>query len=88
MKLPITHFLLADGIYAIPGVSILFFLGYFFTDSIIDLVITSDRAKPIIVLVALAASQNYVAGNLLAVAPKELVGRNTRGPATGQAADE
>src|SRR6516225_2035287 len=48
-KLPIAHFLLADGIYAIPGVSILFFLGYWFTDAIIDLVKESAMVKPIII---------------------------------------
>ena len=54
-KLPITYFLVADGIYAIPGVSILFFLGYWFTDAIIDLVKDAAPLKPILVLVALAA---------------------------------
>jgi membrane protein DedA with SNARE-associated domain len=53
-KLPITHFLIADGIYAIPGVSILFFLGYWFTDAIVDLVKDAAPLKPILVLVALA----------------------------------
>jgi membrane protein DedA with SNARE-associated domain len=59
-KLPITYFLVADGIYAIPGVSILFFLGYWFTDSIIDLVKQSAMVKPIIVLVVLAGVALYV----------------------------
>src|ERR1043166_1947355 len=53
-KLPITLFLLADGIYAIPGVSILFFLGYWVADAILDLVKDAAMVKPIIVLVALA----------------------------------
>jgi membrane protein DedA with SNARE-associated domain len=60
MRLPITYFLLADGIYAIPGVSILFFLGYWFTDSIIDLVQQTANVKPIIVLVVLAGVGVYV----------------------------
>jgi membrane protein DedA with SNARE-associated domain len=60
-KMPIMHFLLADGVYAIPGVSILFFLGYWFTDSIIDLVQKeSEYAKPIIVVVVLAGIGLYV----------------------------
>jgi membrane protein DedA with SNARE-associated domain len=37
-RLPISQFLLADGIYAIPGVSLLFVLGYFFTDSMVQLI--------------------------------------------------
>lgn len=60
-KLPILFFLIADGIYAIPGVSILFFLGYWFTDTIIDLVNEESKYKPIIALVALAGIGIYVA---------------------------
>ncbi len=33
MRLPLSRFLLADGIYAIPGVSLLFFLAFWFTNS-------------------------------------------------------
>jgi len=33
MRLPLKRFLLADGIYAIPGVSLLFFLAFWFTNS-------------------------------------------------------
>lgn len=59
-RLPLTYFLLADGIYAIPGVSLLFFLGYFFTDSIIDLIDAESKyVKPIIVLVVLAGVGIY-----------------------------
>ena len=61
-KLPITHFLFADGIYAIPGVTILYVLGYWFTDSILDLIEKESRyVKPIIVLVALAGIGIYCA---------------------------
>jgi membrane protein DedA with SNARE-associated domain len=60
-KLPITHFLIADAIYAIPGVSILFFLGYYFTGSIIDLIEAESKyVKPIIVLVGLAGIGLYL----------------------------
>ena len=37
-RLPLSHFLMADGIYAVPGVSLLFVLGYFFTGSMVKLV--------------------------------------------------
>lgn len=60
MKLPVTHFLLADAIYAIPGVTILFFLSYWFTDSILELVDQANYVKPIIVLVALAGLGIYL----------------------------
>ena len=59
-RLPIAYFLIADGIYAIPGVSLLFFLGYWFTDSIIDLVKEESKyVKPIIILVVLAGVGAY-----------------------------
>jgi membrane protein DedA with SNARE-associated domain len=59
-KLPITYFLLADGIYAIPGVSLLFFLGYWFTDTIIELIEAESRyVKPILVLVVIAGVGLY-----------------------------
>ena len=58
-KLPLSLFLLADGIYAIPGVSLLFFLGYWFTDSIIDLVKESAIVKPIIILVVVGGVVLY-----------------------------
>jgi membrane protein DedA with SNARE-associated domain len=60
-KLPITHFLVADGIYAIPGVSVLFFLGYWFTDTIIELIEAESRyVKPILVLIAIAGIAVYI----------------------------
>ena len=59
-KLPITYFLIADGIYAIPGVSLLFFLGYWSADTIIELIEAESRyVKPIIVLVVLAGVVLY-----------------------------
>ncbi len=38
MRLPLHHFLLADGLYAIVGVSLLFFLSFWFTNTFVDLV--------------------------------------------------
>lgn len=61
-KLPIAQFVIADAIYAVPGVTILFFLGYFFTDSIIDLAETEGAyVRPIMVLVAVAVVGLYLA---------------------------
>lgn len=37
LRLPLARFFLADGIYAVPGVSILFGLSYWYTDSFITL---------------------------------------------------
>jgi membrane protein DedA with SNARE-associated domain len=55
MKLPLKRFLLADGIYAIPGVSLLFFLAFWFTDRFQELVtkVTQERDKLLEVLILL-----------------------------------
>ena len=60
-KLPLAKFVIADAIYAIPGVTILFFLGYYFTDSIIDMAKNDVYVRPIIVLVVLAGAGLYIA---------------------------
>jgi membrane protein DedA with SNARE-associated domain len=43
VRLPLHRFLLADGIYAIPGVSVLFVLAYWFTDSVVQIVHNFER---------------------------------------------
>jgi membrane protein DedA with SNARE-associated domain len=59
-KLPWAKFLLADGIYAIPGVTILFFLGYWFTDTIVAFIKeTESKAKLIVYLVVLIGVVGY-----------------------------
>jgi membrane protein DedA with SNARE-associated domain len=37
-RIPLVRFMIADGIYAVPGVSLLFFLGYLFTDSVVNFI--------------------------------------------------
>ncbi|HEV3080958.1 MAG TPA: VTT domain-containing protein [Gemmataceae bacterium] len=63
IRLPFSRFLLADGIYAIPGVSLLFWLGYFFGESFIQLVMAFEgrvaAAKPILILLLVAAVAVY-----------------------------
>jgi membrane protein DedA with SNARE-associated domain len=59
--LPLVKFLVADGIYAIPGVSILFLMGFWFTDSMVGLIQReAEHAKSIIILVVLAALTIYL----------------------------
>jgi len=59
-RLPITRFVLADGIYAVPGVSFLFFLGWWFTDSMLDFVKGPlENAKSIIAFVVIGAIVVY-----------------------------
>jgi membrane protein DedA with SNARE-associated domain len=63
MKLPLKRFLLADGIYAIPGVSLLFFLAYWFGNSFKDLVDPIEEKieyyRPILIMVAIVAVAVY-----------------------------
>jgi membrane protein DedA with SNARE-associated domain len=65
-KLPLAKFMLADGIYAIPGVTILFGLGYAFTDQIVDLIQNeAGKVKSIIILVAILGIAAYMAYRFL-----------------------
>jgi membrane protein DedA with SNARE-associated domain len=60
-RLPLGRFVLADGIYAVPGVSLLFFLGYWFTDRMVAIVQQDvEKFKSIIILVVLLAIAGYV----------------------------
>src|SRR2546430_13343067 len=64
MRLPFKRFLLADGLYAVPGVSLLFFLAFWSGDTFRNLVFAFERrvdsAKPILILLALAAITAYL----------------------------
>ncbi len=60
-RLAPTKFLLADSLYAIPGVSLLFCGGFWFTDSMVDLIKSeAGKVKPIIILVVLVGVTAYV----------------------------
>ena len=59
-RLPMTKFLLADGLYAIPGVSMLFFLSYWFTDQVVELVNRANHVRPYIVIVVITAVALYL----------------------------
>jgi len=62
MRLSFAKFVIADGIYAIPGVSLLFFLSFWFGDHFRDLVLKKvEVIRPLLVLLAIAV----VAGLLL-----------------------
>jgi membrane protein DedA with SNARE-associated domain len=59
MRLPLHRFLLADGLYAIPGVTLLFTLAYWFTDQVVEAVYNFERRigslKPYLVIAGTAA---------------------------------
>src|SRR5262249_42879509 len=58
MRLPFTKFVIADGLYAIPGVSLLFFLAFWFGDQFRDLVLAAEgrvqSLRPILILLLIA----------------------------------
>jgi membrane protein DedA with SNARE-associated domain len=59
-RLPLIKFLLADGIYAIPGVTLLFVLGYWFTDTVVDLIRAGEsQVRNIVYLVILVGIAGY-----------------------------
>jgi membrane protein DedA with SNARE-associated domain len=64
MRVPLPRFVFADGIYAIPGVSLLFFLAYFFTQQFKDAFERfhsfEETLRPILIMVALAAVIAYL----------------------------
>src|SRR5438270_359194 len=60
-KLPLTRFLIADGIYAVPGVTLLFFLGYWFTEGMVNLIMNDiEHVKSIIIVVVILGIAAYV----------------------------
>jgi membrane protein DedA with SNARE-associated domain len=61
MKLPVGKFLLADGLYAIPGVNLLFWLAYFLTDQVLAVFNQIERYRPLVMVAVLSA----VAGALI-----------------------
>jgi membrane protein DedA with SNARE-associated domain len=64
MRLPYKRFLLADGIYAIPGVSLIFFLSYWFGQQFKELVDRAehrvDQIKGLVILCVLVAVGVYL----------------------------
>ncbi len=55
LQMPVRRFLLADLLYAIPGVNILFWLSYVFTDRFVEAIKSVERHKPMVIAVILAA---------------------------------
>jgi membrane protein DedA with SNARE-associated domain len=60
-RLPLIRFLLADGIYAIPGVSLLFFLAYMLGDQFREMLEAAEtRAKPILIVIGIGLVAAYL----------------------------
>lgn len=66
MRLSFAKFVIADGIYALPGVSLLFFLSYWFGDSFKDYLEAKVHAyRPLVILLAIAAVAGFLAYHFL-----------------------
>jgi membrane protein DedA with SNARE-associated domain len=65
MRLSFAKFVIADGIYAIPGVSLLFFLSFWFGDQFRELVEIVEKdlrlLRPLLILLAIAAVAGFFA---------------------------
>ena len=60
-RLSVARFLFADGIYAVPGVSLLFFLGYWFTEGMVNLVKGEmETVKHVVIVAVIGAVALYV----------------------------
>ncbi len=66
LKMPLSRFLLADGLYAIPGVNLLFWLAYLFTDQFKAAVEAAEKHKPMVAVAVLAAVGGVVLYKMLA----------------------
>jgi membrane protein DedA with SNARE-associated domain len=60
LKMPVSRFLLADCLYAVPGVSFLFWLAYLFTDQFVAAVHAVERHRSMAALAVLAALAGVV----------------------------
>lgn len=63
LHMPVSKFMLADGLYAIPGVSALFFISFWFTDSFVAIFHAVEGKvnviRNLIVLLIIAAGAGY-----------------------------
>lgn len=66
LRMPLAKFLLADGLYAVPGINILFWLAYFFTDQFLAAITAVERHRPLVIVVVIAAIGGMFLYRLLA----------------------
>jgi membrane protein DedA with SNARE-associated domain len=60
-RLSMTRFVLSDAIYAVPGVSLLFFLGYWFTEGMVNLIKEDvETVKHVVIVGVIGAVAIYV----------------------------
>jgi len=60
VRLPLIRFVIADAIYAVPGVSLLFYLGFVFTEQMVSLIQNEFKHfKSILILIVVVAVAGY-----------------------------
>lgn len=64
LRMPFAKFVMADGIYAIPGVNLLFWLAFWFGDQFREVILRAEnevsRLKPLLILLVIAAIGGYL----------------------------
>lgn len=65
MRLPFRKFVLADGLYAIPGVNLLFWLAFVFADSFIVLLNKLDTYRELISVAMIAFVAGFVTSTIM-----------------------
>jgi membrane protein DedA with SNARE-associated domain len=65
LKMPFQRFLLADALYAIPGINLLFWLAYVFTDQFVAAVHAVERHRPMAIAAVVAAVGGIILYKLL-----------------------
>jgi membrane protein DedA with SNARE-associated domain len=60
LRVSFTRFLLADGLYAIPGVMAMFWLAYFLTDQVLDVFHRIEQYKQLVVVGVLSAAAGVI----------------------------
>lgn len=61
LRVPLGRFLIADGLYAIPGVNLLFWIAYLLTDQVLEIFNKINAYRPLVVVAILSG----VAGALI-----------------------
>jgi membrane protein DedA with SNARE-associated domain len=65
LRVPLGRFLIADGLYAIPGVNLLFWIAYLLTDQVLEIFNRINAYRPQVVLVVLSFFAGFLAQRYL-----------------------
>ncbi len=65
LRVPLARFLIADGLYAIPGVNVMFWLAYFLTDQVLVVFHKIELYRPLIIVGVLSAVAGVIIYRLI-----------------------